>query len=101
MEVHMFSISGMIAVALSAAWCGVVAVRDDPARKFIEEMDKAPAEERVPHWEQVKTLMARVAPAVGDSAPDFSLKTLDGKATVTLSSFKGEKPVVLIFGSYT
>ena len=38
---------------------------------------------------------------VGDTAPDFSLKTLDGKETVTLSQFKGKKPVVLIFGSYT
>ena len=38
---------------------------------------------------------------VGDDAPDFSLKTLDGKSTVKLSSFEGKKPVVLIFGSYT
>ena len=38
---------------------------------------------------------------VGDTAPDFRLKSLDGKQTVELSSFKGDKPVVLIFGSYT
>jgi hypothetical protein len=37
----------------------------------------------------------------GDPAPDFSLPTLDHKATVTLSSFRGSKPVVLVFGSYT
>jgi hypothetical protein len=37
---------------------------------------------------------------VGDAAPDFSLKTLDGAAQVQLSSFRG-KPVVLVFGSYT
>jgi len=40
------------------------------------------------------------SPNVGQDAPDFSLKTLDGKKTITLSSFKG-KPVVLVFGSYT
>ena len=37
----------------------------------------------------------------GDPAPDFTLKTPDGSARVQLSSFKGSKPVVLIFGSYT
>ena len=37
----------------------------------------------------------------GDSAPDFSLPTLDHKNTVRLSSFRGSKPVVLVFGSYT
>jgi hypothetical protein len=38
---------------------------------------------------------------VGDDAPDFSLNAQDGKSSVRLSSFKGNKPVVLIFGSYT
>jgi hypothetical protein len=40
-------------------------------------------------------------PKVGEEAPDFTLKTLDGEGEVTLSSFRGKKPVVLIFGSYT
>ena len=38
---------------------------------------------------------------VGDRAPDFELKTTDGSSAVRLSSFQGQKPVVLIFGSYT
>jgi len=38
---------------------------------------------------------------VGDPAPDFLLETLDRKEWVRLSSFRGEKPVVLVFGSYT
>jgi len=38
---------------------------------------------------------------VGDPAPDFSLQTLDKKSRVQLSSFRGERPVVLVFGSYT
>jgi peroxiredoxin len=38
---------------------------------------------------------------VGDAAPDFALKTPDGAAEVQLSSFRGQKPVVLVFGSYT
>jgi hypothetical protein len=38
---------------------------------------------------------------VGDPAPDFDLKTLDKKSRVQLASFRGQKPVVLVFGSYT
>jgi hypothetical protein len=38
---------------------------------------------------------------VGDTAPDFALKTLDGKQSVRLSSRRGSQPVVLVFGSYT
>jgi peroxiredoxin len=43
----------------------------------------------------------RHAPKVGDTAPDFTLFDVDGKESVTLSHFRGEKPVALIFGSYT
>jgi len=39
--------------------------------------------------------------AVGDAAPDFELPGKDLSAPVRLSSFKGQQPVVLIFGSYT
>ena len=38
---------------------------------------------------------------VGDLAPDFDLEALDKKSRVRLSSHKGLRPVVLIFGSYT
>jgi cytochrome oxidase Cu insertion factor (SCO1/SenC/PrrC family) len=37
---------------------------------------------------------------VGDAAPDFTLKTVDGARQVALSSLRGQ-PVVLVFGSYT
>ena len=38
---------------------------------------------------------------VGEQAPDFFLETYDKQATVQLSRFRGERPVVLVFGSYT
>ncbi len=41
------------------------------------------------------------APKKGDHAPDFTLRTLDGEDYVTLSDYRGDKPVVLVFGSYT
>ncbi len=41
------------------------------------------------------------APRVGDLAPLFQLKSLDGKTETRLEAFRGKRPVVLIFGSYT
>ena len=41
------------------------------------------------------------APKVGDVAPDFELKDVDGENTVRLSDFRGDTPVALIFGSFT
>jgi len=40
-------------------------------------------------------------PKVGAMAPDFTLLQKDGKSKATLSSFRGKRPVALIFGSYT
>jgi hypothetical protein len=37
----------------------------------------------------------------GDQAPDFTLRSVDRHTEVTLSSYQGQRPVVLIFGSYT
>jgi len=41
------------------------------------------------------------APQTGSDAPNFKLKKLGSEETVELASFKGKKPVVLVFGSYT
>ena len=41
------------------------------------------------------------APRAGDLAPDFTLYDIAGKDSVTLSDFHGEKPVALVFGSFT
>lgn len=38
---------------------------------------------------------------VGDPAPGFNLSTADRQSSVSLASFRGQKPVVLVFGSYT
>ncbi len=39
--------------------------------------------------------------AAGDPAPDFELPTVDHSAKVKLSGVYLERPVVLVFGSYT
>ena len=48
-------------------------------------------------------LMARKDnhPKVGEHAPDFDLDLHDGSGRVRLSSYRGDRPVVLIFGSLT
>ena len=38
---------------------------------------------------------------VGDLAPDLELERLDGSGKVRFSQLHGERPLVLLFGSYT
>ncbi len=38
---------------------------------------------------------------VGDPAPDFSLPVVKGDGEISLADFRGKKPAVLIFASYT
>jgi hypothetical protein len=40
-------------------------------------------------------------PALNAKAPDFTVRTEDGKKEIALSQFRGKKPVVLVFGSFT
>lgn len=40
-------------------------------------------------------------PALNEKAPYFTLTTVDGKDKVDLSKHRGDKPLVLIFGSFT
>jgi hypothetical protein len=51
----------------------------------------------------LEAVMARDAmgPQVGTSPPDFCLKRLGAEERVRLSSFRGQQPVALVFGSYT
>jgi hypothetical protein len=37
----------------------------------------------------------------GEMAPDFSLESVDHQSHFQLSSLRGQKPLVLVFGSYT
>ena len=40
-------------------------------------------------------------PAQGEWAPDFALQPPDGGDTFRLSDYRGDRPVALVFGSYT
>jgi hypothetical protein len=39
--------------------------------------------------------------AEGERAPDFELPSLDGDRTIRLADLLAERPVALVFGSYT
>jgi len=41
------------------------------------------------------------APKAGEMAPVFTVTSLDGETEFNLLDFRGDKPVVLFFGSYT
>lgn len=46
-------------------------------------------------------LLDAQAPKAGDLAPDFTLFDISGTESMTLSDYRGKKPVALVFGSYT
>ena len=73
----------LITVGLLVLFTIPVAAQDRPRR------GRGPRENRKP------------APQVGETAPTFALKTLDGKTTVDLKDYQGKQPVILVFGSYT
>ena len=60
--------------------------------KFDAQWDGVP---RVEHFEY-----GVGGPELGDPAPDFRLKTTDGKE-LTLAALHAKKPLVLVFGSFT
>lgn len=65
-----------------------------------------PMQEPTP-WTLLKGLVTQElgalseGPALNALAPDFTLQTQDGKREITLSQFRGKKPVALMFGNFT
>ena len=80
---------------------GCLMTDEQMTARFIARMDAAAPEDQLPNWETTKALMLRTAPVVGEQAPDFTLETRDGGESIRLSQFEGDRPVVLIFGSWT
>ena len=73
-----------------------------PPERFAAAIAKLPGPAFMLFPFETLWLRARSGPlSVGDPAPDFHLRTLDKTSEVSLSSLRGSKPVVLIFGSYT
>jgi hypothetical protein len=81
---------------------GMFIVMCQPPQRFGQIMARfpTPAMRLVP-FEPMWNLARRGATRAGEMAPDFSLPTVDRKTEVRLASFRGHRPVVLVFGSYT
>lgn len=95
-------IAGVVVVLYAIACAALLAVMYQPPDKFGAIMAKMPAPLMYvlpfpPLWNIARAGQLHV----GDAAPGFFLETVDHKSRVELSSFRGQKPVVLVFGSYT
>ncbi len=95
-----------IAGTVAALWLGFVAYVDwamhQPPEVFGHVMARMPmpAYFLLPFetmWTQARAGHVNV----GDMAPDFTVKNLEANEPVQLASLWTDKPVVLIFGSYT
>jgi hypothetical protein len=94
-------VAGIFAVYVLLT-AGLYALMRRPPEQFAKGMSKLPMISMMilpfePLWMSARAGHLQV----GDAAPDFDLQTVDKQARVQLSSFRGVKPVVLVFGSYT
>jgi hypothetical protein len=97
---------GIIAAVLVIGWLGFLALVYSKMTSTPEQFGAFMAKMPMPAYFILpfETLWSRARAGtvnVGDSAPDFELSTVDKSGKVRLSSFRGSKPVVLVFGSYT
>jgi hypothetical protein len=91
-----------IAVVYCLISTGLFAAMSQPPESFARVMAKVPWPAFVvlpfkPLWYVARVGQLRI----GDPAPDFLLDSADHQDRFQLSSLKGERPVVLVFGSYT
>ena len=95
----LIAVVGVYAVLLGGLWAAMF----QPPEVFGRVMSRmpVPAVFIVFHFKYMWLFARRGHLRVGDTAPNFSLQTLDKQSRVELSSFRGSKTVVLVFGSYT
>jgi hypothetical protein len=95
-----------IFATLFCLWIGLVGYIDWAMRQPPEVFGHIMAKMPMPAYflfpfETMWTNARKGTVKIGDSAPDFTVKTLDARTPVRLASLWAEKPVVLVFGSYT
>lgn len=92
----------MLVLLYGVAAAGLYSAMRQPPEQFGAIMAKAPmAVMMIFPFEPLWMSARKGTLAVGDRAPDFSLPKLDGSGAVSLSAEVRERPVALIFGSYT
>ncbi|HET7736990.1 MAG TPA: hypothetical protein VFK32_00295 [Tepidiformaceae bacterium] len=95
-----------VVLLLAALWVAFVGIvyqwMRKPPEEFAARMAKLPMPAMMAFPFETMWSSARGGSLeVGGEAPDFELDTLDRKSKVKLSAYRGERPVVLVFGSYT
>ena len=100
--IKLLKILGVFALIYAVVSAALFAVMLQPPDKFAGTMKYVPWPVFVvlpfkPLWKVAR----KGHYSTGEMAPDFSLESPDHKTQVALSSFRGQKPVVLVFGSYT
>jgi hypothetical protein len=97
---------GKITAALALVWLlftgFIFWAMHQPPERFGRIMKRVPlpAMMAVPFetlWNRARA--GRLRP--GDTAPEFRLATAGRSSTVQLADFRGSRPVILVFGSYT
>ncbi len=92
-------IRGLVACAALLAGGFLFFEGEDPAAQTREVVQKAlDWRSHELEWQLVHD---RRSPKVGDLAPDFELADSEGANPIRLSTFRGDRPVALVFGSYT
>jgi len=96
------SVLGAVALVYALAVAGIYTAMCQTPERFGSIMAKVPGFAMMilpfrPLWMSARSGHLQV----GDAAPDFSLPKLDGSGSVQLSSELKDRPVLLIFGSYT
>ncbi|MGH9816223.1 MAG: hypothetical protein ACRD6I_09110 [Candidatus Acidiferrales bacterium] len=99
---RLLKVAAALAVVYALLTAGLYWVMCQPLDRFSAIMARMPGPAFavlpfVPLWNSARGGSLQV----GDAAADFILETTDKKSLVQLSSFRGQKPVVLVFGSYT
>jgi hypothetical protein len=97
---------GGIFAGLFCLWLGFVGYIDWAMRQRPEVFGHVMAKMPMPAYflfpfETMWSDARRGSLAMGGKAPDFTVKTLDTRVPVKLASLWIDKPVVLVFGSYT
>ena len=103
---RLLKVVGGFAVGLALCWLTAslalyAAMRQPPARFGAVMAHVPPFMMRVLPFQPLWMSARAGALSAGDIAPDFELPRLHGEGTVKLSHVAREKPVVMIFGSYT
>jgi hypothetical protein len=96
----------IVSICALVAWIGFLIAVNRAMHQTPEQFGRFMSKLPMPAYFVIpfETLWSRARAghvSVGEIAPDFNLEAQDKSGMVRLSALRGQKPVVLVFGSYT